>query len=87
MPLSPPLPLDSTAYLLLVQFRAICGISLYSLGAWRRHEQKPARPRVSEQLDLDVESLAFGGKGVARRDGYVVFVAGGAARATASAPR
>ncbi len=39
-------------------------------------QQKPARPRVSEQLDLDVESLAFGGKGVARRDGYVVFVAG-----------
>ncbi len=39
-------------------------------------EQKPARPRISEQLELDVESLAYGGRGVARRNGYVVFVAG-----------
>jgi 23S rRNA (uracil1939-C5)-methyltransferase len=39
-------------------------------------QQKAARPRPREQLELDVESLAFGGKGVARRDGYVVFVAG-----------
>jgi 23S rRNA (uracil1939-C5)-methyltransferase len=28
-------------------------------------------------LTLEVESLAYGGRGVARRDGYVVFVAGG----------
>src|SRR5262249_5037335 len=34
---------------------------------------KPAR---GEMLMLDVESLAYGGKGVARTDGYVVFVAG-----------
>jgi 23S rRNA (uracil1939-C5)-methyltransferase len=35
-----------------------------------------ARPRRGELLTLDVESLAYGGKGVARRNGYVVFVAG-----------
>jgi 23S rRNA (uracil1939-C5)-methyltransferase len=35
------------------------------------------RPRRGERLDLDVESLAYGGRGVARRNGYVVFVAGG----------
>ena len=39
-------------------------------------QQKPARPRVREQLELEVESLAYGGRGVARRNGYVVFVAG-----------
>ncbi len=36
-------------------------------------QQRPAR---GELLTLDVESLAYGGKGVARRNGYVVFVAG-----------
>jgi 23S rRNA (uracil1939-C5)-methyltransferase len=35
------------------------------------------RPRRGEQLEVEVESLAHGGRGVARRDGYVVFVAGG----------
>jgi 23S rRNA (uracil1939-C5)-methyltransferase len=30
-----------------------------------------------ELLTLDIDSLAYGGRGVARRDGYVVFVAGG----------
>jgi 23S rRNA (uracil1939-C5)-methyltransferase len=34
------------------------------------------RPARGELLTLDVESLAYGGKGVARRNGYVVFVAG-----------
>jgi 23S rRNA (uracil1939-C5)-methyltransferase len=29
-----------------------------------------------EQLEVEIESLAFGGRGVARTDGYVVFVAG-----------
>ncbi|HEY5943639.1 MAG TPA: 23S rRNA (uracil(1939)-C(5))-methyltransferase RlmD [Solirubrobacterales bacterium] len=29
-----------------------------------------------EQLDLEIESLAFGGRGVARTEGFVVFVAG-----------
>jgi 23S rRNA (uracil1939-C5)-methyltransferase len=36
-------------------------------------EQRPIR---GELLTLDVESLAYGGKGIARRNGYVVFVAG-----------
>jgi 23S rRNA (uracil1939-C5)-methyltransferase len=34
------------------------------------------RPARGELLTLDVESLAYGGKGVARRNGYVVFIAG-----------
>jgi 23S rRNA (uracil1939-C5)-methyltransferase len=34
------------------------------------------RPKRGELLTLDVESLAYGGKGIARRNGYVVFVAG-----------
>jgi 23S rRNA (uracil1939-C5)-methyltransferase len=36
----------------------------------------PERPARGELLTLDVESLAYGGKGVARRNGYVVFVSG-----------
>src|SRR3954453_4346676 len=37
----------------------------------------PARkPQRGDELDLRVDALAFGGKGVARLDGYVVFVAG-----------
>ncbi|HEY7267275.1 MAG TPA: 23S rRNA (uracil(1939)-C(5))-methyltransferase RlmD [Solirubrobacterales bacterium] len=35
------------------------------------------RPRRGEQLTLEVDSLAYGGRGIARRNGYVVFVAGG----------
>ena len=39
---------------------------------------KPARPYKGEELELTVESLAQGGRGVARRDdGFVVFVTGG----------
>src|SRR5690242_12608644 len=34
------------------------------------------RPARGELLTLDVDTLAYGGKGVARRNGYVVFVAG-----------
>src|SRR3954467_12966969 len=34
------------------------------------------RPRPGEELVLDVDALAFGGAGVARADGYVVFVDG-----------
>jgi 23S rRNA (uracil1939-C5)-methyltransferase len=39
---------------------------------------KPAArgPRRGEQLEVEVDSLAFGGRGVARADGFVVFVAG-----------
>ena len=35
-----------------------------------------ARPSRGDVLELTVDSLAHGGNGVARRDGYVVFVAG-----------
>jgi len=38
--------------------------------------EQPTRVRRGEQLDLEIESLAFGGRGVARNAGYVVFVAG-----------
>src|SRR6476660_4214295 len=36
----------------------------------------PTKTRVErgDELELTVDSLAFGGAGVARRDGYVVFV-------------
>ena len=36
-----------------------------------------ARPHRGEELELEITSLAQGGRGVARRDGYVVFVSGG----------
>ena len=34
------------------------------------------RPRRGDELDLTVESIANGGAGIARREGYVVFVQG-----------
>jgi 23S rRNA (uracil1939-C5)-methyltransferase len=34
-------------------------------------------PRKGERLEVEIDSLAFGGRGVARADGFVVFVAGG----------
>jgi len=39
---------------------------------------RPARPERGDELELRIDSLAFGGEGVARlgEDGYVVFVAG-----------
>src|SRR5437764_8680549 len=40
-------------------------------------EQVQVRPQRGDELELAVESLAFGGAGVARLDGYVVFVDGG----------
>ncbi|HEY2283453.1 MAG TPA: 23S rRNA (uracil(1939)-C(5))-methyltransferase RlmD [Solirubrobacteraceae bacterium] len=41
-------------------------------------DERPARPRPGDELELQVDSLAFGGEGVARLgdQGYVVFVAG-----------
>lgn len=39
--------------------------------------QATARPRRGEQVEVEVDSLAFGGRGVARHEGYVLFVAGG----------
>jgi 23S rRNA (uracil1939-C5)-methyltransferase len=41
--------------------------------------QAPAaapRPSVGDELELRIDSMAFGGAGVARRNGYVVFVDG-----------
>ncbi len=35
------------------------------------------RPARGEVLTLEIDSLAYGGRGVARRNGYVVFVVGG----------
>jgi 23S rRNA (uracil1939-C5)-methyltransferase len=42
-------------------------------------DERPARPRPGDELELQIDSLAFGGDGVARlgQEGYVVFVAGG----------
>ncbi|MBS1880866.1 MAG: 23S rRNA (uracil(1939)-C(5))-methyltransferase RlmD [Actinobacteria bacterium] len=40
-------------------------------------ETRSARgPRRGELLEVEIDSLAFGGRGVARADGFVVFVAG-----------
>jgi 23S rRNA (uracil1939-C5)-methyltransferase len=39
-------------------------------------EKPAARRHRGEQLELEIDSLAFGGRGVARCDGLVVFVAG-----------
>ena len=36
-----------------------------------------AKPRRGDTLELVVDDLAFGGEGVGRADGYVVFVRGG----------
>src|ERR1700733_8563021 len=38
--------------------------------------QAKARPQRGDELELTIDSLAFGGAGVARTDGYVVFVQG-----------
>jgi 23S rRNA (uracil1939-C5)-methyltransferase len=40
-------------------------------------QAKADRPKRGELLTLDIDTLAYGGKGIARRNGYVVFVAGG----------
>jgi 23S rRNA (uracil1939-C5)-methyltransferase len=41
--------------------------------------ERPIRPRPGDELELRIDSLAFGGEGVARlgAGGYVIFVAGG----------
>ncbi|MGH2965643.1 MAG: 23S rRNA (uracil(1939)-C(5))-methyltransferase RlmD [Solirubrobacterales bacterium] len=38
--------------------------------------ERPPRPRPGQELSLEIESLAHGGRGVARAEGYVVFVSG-----------
>ena len=37
---------------------------------------RAGRPARGEELELTVDALAYGGAGIARRDGYVVFIAG-----------
>ena len=39
--------------------------------------ERGPRPRAGDELVLEVDSLAQGGRGVARADGYVVFISGG----------
>ena len=39
-------------------------------------ETAAARPRRGEELELEVEDLVYGGRGIARREGFVVFVRG-----------
>src|SRR4051812_22945310 len=34
------------------------------------------RPQMGAELELDIDALAFGGNGVARLEGYVLFVQG-----------
>src|SRR5947209_2586486 len=36
----------------------------------------PSRPSRGDEIELTIDALAFGGAGVARTDGYVVFVTG-----------
>src|SRR5262245_41772080 len=38
--------------------------------------ERPRARRRGEELEVEIESLAFGGRGVARAEGLVVFVAG-----------
>src|SRR4051794_36028229 len=40
-------------------------------------EATTSRPRTGDELELTIDRLAHGGAGVARLDGYVVFVRGG----------
>jgi 23S rRNA (uracil1939-C5)-methyltransferase len=42
-----------------------------------RRTRSGERPRPGDELELRVEGLAHGGAGIARRDGYVVFVENG----------
>jgi 23S rRNA (uracil1939-C5)-methyltransferase len=51
-------------------------VPLSSIGQQTRPEAG-SRPRKGEQLEVEIDSLAFGGRGVARVGGYVVFVSGG----------
>ena len=38
---------------------------------------KGGRVRRGEEFEAEIETLAYGGRGIARRDGYVVFINGG----------
>ena len=43
-----------------------------------------AKPRRGDTVELTIDDLAFGGEGVGRLGGYVMFVSGGHPRATDS---
>ena len=47
-----------------------------SLGSVTGTEAQATRPRRGDELELTIDRLAHGGAGVARTDGYVVFVRG-----------
>ncbi len=47
------------------------------LAAMSTPTTRPKKPARDSELELTIDSLAFGGNGVARHDGYVVFVQGG----------
>lgn len=38
--------------------------------------ERPGRLRRGEEFEAEIEDLAYGGRGIARREGYVVFVGG-----------
>ncbi len=38
--------------------------------------ERPGRLRRGEEFEAEIETLAYGGRGIARREGYVVFVSG-----------
>jgi 23S rRNA (uracil1939-C5)-methyltransferase len=46
------------------------------IGGTDPQQSAASRPRPGDELELTIDSLAFGGAGVARSDGYVVFVSG-----------
>jgi 23S rRNA (uracil1939-C5)-methyltransferase len=47
------------------------------LGDMEAASSTPSRPQRGDELELTIDALAFGGAGVARLEGYVVFVTGG----------
>ena len=56
--------------------RSSARLSLIASPSERDHAPTSTRPARGAELELTIDSLAHGGNGVARLDGYVVFVAG-----------
>jgi 23S rRNA (uracil1939-C5)-methyltransferase len=52
------------------------GVKASTETAARAGAPRAARPARGEELELEIDALAHGGRGVARTGGYVVFVAG-----------
>src|SRR5436309_719581 len=58
-----------------VRFASTSAVMPTASRCWRRSKNRlPDRPARGDTLELTIDSLAFGGAGVARLDGYVVFV-------------